>query len=98
VRQRLLNHDIDPTGPLWGAGALRSAGEVASIERAVAQAENSLAEGLAAHDLRQERRSLRLHASAFNHEWMDDGSLVLGFSLPSGSFATALLREICATA
>jgi tRNA(Glu) U13 pseudouridine synthase TruD len=41
---------------------------------------------------------LRLHASAFNHEWVDDGSLVLEFSLPSGSFATALLREICATA
>ena len=98
VRQRLLNHDIDPTGPLWGAGALRSTGEVASIERAVAQAESSHAEGLAAHELRQERRSLRLHAAAFNHVWMDDGSLVLGFSLSSGSFATALLREICATA
>lgn len=98
VRQRLLNHDIDPTGPLWGSGVLRSTGEVASLERAVAQVESSLAEGLTANDLRQERRSLRLHAAAFNHEWMDDGSLVLGFSLSSGSFATALLREICATA
>lgn len=98
VRARLLRHDIDPTGPLWGSGALRSVAEVAAIEHAVALAEKSLAEGLAAHDLRQERRSLRLHASGFNHEWMDDGSLVLGFSLPSGSFATALVREICATA
>ena len=98
LRERLLRHDIDPTGPLWGAGALRSAGEVASIESAVAQSEGALAKGLADNDLRQERRSLRLHASDFSHEWLTDGSLMLAFSLPSGTFATSMVREICATA
>ncbi len=97
LRERLLRDDIEPTGPLWGCGELRSSGEVARIEGNVARSEGALAEGLAANDLRQERRSLRLHASEFAHEWLPDGSLVLGFSLPSGSFATSLVREICAT-
>lgn len=94
--ERLLRHDIDPTGPLWGSGELRSSGEVAGLERNVAQLEAAFAEGLAANDLRQERRSLRLHASEFNHEWLPDGSLMLAFSLPSGAFATSVVREICA--
>ncbi|MBL0164102.1 MAG: tRNA pseudouridine(13) synthase TruD [Xanthomonadales bacterium] len=97
LRERLLRHDIDPTGPLWGCGELRSAAEVASIEAAIAHSETALADGLAANDLRQERRSLCLHASDFSHEWMADGSLVLAFSLPSGTFATSVVREICAT-
>ena len=98
LRGRLATFDIDPTGALWGRGELRSSGEVAEIEAAVALAEATLADGLVANDLRQERRSLRLRASDSNHEWQQDGSLVLSFSLPSGTFATSVLREICATA
>ena len=97
LRERLLRRDIDPTGPLWGAGELRSGAEVASIEAAVAQSESIFAKGLADNDLRQERRSLCLHASDFTHEWLADGSLVLAFSLPSGAFATSVVRELCAT-
>ena len=97
LRERLLRRDIDPTGPLWGAGELRSGAEVASIEAAVAQSESIFAKGLADNDLRQERRSLCLHASDFTHEWLAAGSLVLAFSLPSGAFATSVVRELCAT-
>ncbi len=97
LHERLLRHDIDPTGPLWGCGELRSVDEVAAIEAAVAQSEMALADGLAANGLRQERRSLCLHASEFTHEWLADGSLMLAFTLPSGTFATSVVREICAT-
>lgn len=97
LRERLRRHDIDPTGPLWGSGELRSSGEVESIERSVAQSETAFADGLAANELRQERRSLRLHAGELQHEWSPDGSLVLMFSLPSGAFATSVVREICTT-
>ena len=96
--ERLARFDIDPTGALWGRGELRSSGAVAEIEIAVAQAEAALADGLVANDLRQERRSLRLLAAEFSHEWRQDDSLVLAFSLPSGTFATSVVREICATA
>lgn len=95
LRGRLASADIDPTGPLWGQGELRSNGEVAEIESRVAMA-TGFAEGLEAAELRQERRALRLRPADFNAEWFDD-SLLLTFSLPSGCFATSVVREICVT-
>lgn len=96
LRRRLAEFDIDPTGPLWGRGGLRSTGQVATIENEIAADEASFAAGLAAADLRQERRALRLRAVGFAHSWLVDGTLQLEFQLPSGTFATALIREICA--
>lgn len=97
LRERLAAFDIDPTGPLWGRGDLRSMLEVAQIEQGVAAAEAQLAAGLVAEDLRQERRSLRLRTSGFQHEWLADDGLRLSFGLPSGAFATSVIREICNT-
>ncbi len=97
LERRLAAFDIDPTGPLWGRGELRSAGEVRALEQAVGEAEARFARGLEAVDLGQERRPLRLRASDLGHEWTRDDGLVLEFSLPAGTFATALVREVCAT-
>ncbi len=91
--ERLASGDIDPTGPLWGSGELRSESEVAEIERQAAL-ETGFVEGLEGADLRQERRALRLRPGGFIAEWSDD-SLILAFSLPSGCFATSVVREIC---
>jgi tRNA pseudouridine13 synthase len=95
LRERLAAFDIDPTGPLWGKGSLRSSEQVAAIEREAAAAHSGLADGLAAANLVQERRSLRLRPSSLRHEWLADGALALEFALPSGAFATAVLREVC---
>ena len=95
LERRLEAFDIDPTGPLWGRGELRSTDEVADIERRAAIA-TGFAQGLEAADLRQERRSLRLRPTGFRAEWSDD-ALTLEFSLPSGCFATSVVREICST-
>lgn len=95
LRQRLAAFDIDPTGPLWGQGELRTCGQVAAIEQEIADGEGAFAVGLEAADLRQERRSLRLRASDFAHSWLSDATLELEFQLPSGTFATALIRELC---
>jgi tRNA pseudouridine13 synthase len=97
LRERLERADIDPTGPLWGCGELRSSADVAAIEMEVAESEAALADGLRDNDLRQERRSLRLFPTEFGHEWLADGSLIVSFALPSGTFATSVLREICST-
>ncbi|SFM96218.1 tRNA pseudouridine(13) synthase TruD [Dokdonella immobilis] len=96
--QRLLEFDIDPTGPLWGRGELRSAAQVAELEEAVAASDPTLAQGLAGEGLRQERRSLRLRAEGLRHSWAEDRSLLLEFTLPSGAFATSVVRELCAYA
>lgn len=95
IERRLDTFDIDPTGPLWGRGDLRSAGDVADIEQRAASA-SGFAQGLEAADLRQERRSLRLRPGGFKAEWQQD-SLALEFALPSGCFATSVIREICIT-
>ena len=96
LQARLESFDIDPTGPLWGRGELRSISEVAAIEYEAAAA-TGFAQGLEAADLRQERRSLRLRPAEFSARWSED-SLLLEFSLPAGCFATSIIREICSTA
>lgn len=95
LRARLAAFDIDPTGPLWGKGDLRSSGRVAAIESEVALAQPDLANGLAGEELSQERRSLRLRALHLQHSSSREDVLTLAFTLPSGAFATAVLREIC---
>lgn len=91
---RCASGDIDPTGPLWGAGELRSSDAVAEIERGVMAGNSALADGLAANGLRQQRRSLRLRAREWSASWLSDGDLEVMFYLSSGAYATVLLREI----
>ena len=95
LTQRCSDGDIEPTGPLWGAGDLRSKGMVETIERRVADAHPKLAEGLAAEGLRQERRSLVLRPENLAAEWLSENDFELRFGLKSGSYATAIIREIC---
>ena len=44
-------------------------------------------------ELRQERRALRLRVAELAAEREGD-DLVLGFALPAGAYATAVLREL----
>jgi tRNA pseudouridine13 synthase len=92
---RLAAKDIHPTGPLWGKGALRSSADAAALETAIAATHASLCEGLEAAGLEQARRSLRLIAADFDWTWLGDDSLELSFALPPGTYATAVLRELC---
>lgn len=87
--------DIQATGPLWGAGALRSEDEVLTLETEVVDAWRELADGLAAADLKQERRRLCLVVADLSHAWPDAATLELTFSLPSGTYATSVLAELC---
>jgi len=93
LRERCNEFDIHPTGPLWGKGALASQGQIAALEQEIAAAEPQLSAGLAAADLEQERRSLRLHTLQL-HAALSNGQLRLQFRLPRGAFATAVLHEL----
>ena len=44
--------------------------------------------------LKQERRSLQLKPENLRASWSEGDCLTLNFTLPSGCFATALLREL----
>ena len=97
LARRLAAFDIDPTGPLAGSGELRSAGRAREIEDAAIARHGDLVRGLAAAGLIQQRRALRLGVRGLLHEWEADGSLVVELELSAGAFATAVLRELCAT-
>jgi len=93
---RLARFDIHPSGPLWGAGGLRSLGKCAKRELAALDDDDAIAlrAGLEAAGLKQERRALRLMAEGLAWQWQDDSTLRLEFSLPPGCYATALLQEL----
>jgi tRNA pseudouridine13 synthase len=94
--ERLARFDIHPSGPLWGAGELRSASKCAELERSALDDEDALAlrSGLQEAGMKQERRALRLVAEGLSWTWPNETTLSLTFSLPPGSYATALLKEL----
>jgi len=95
IIQRLNEHDIHPSGPLWGRGELLSKLDVAELENKLATKFEVFDKGLKNARLDQERRSLRL--SVNNLQWhydADNKLLELSFFLPAGGYATSVLREI----
>ena len=92
---RLAAFDIHPTGPLWGSGELRTRSDAHALEEAALAdvVSMKLRAGLEAEGLKQERRALRLRPAELSWEWASDG-LRLRFTLPPGSYATVLLREL----
>ncbi len=94
IRQRVAAFDLHPTGPLWGAGELRSGGPVRALEEAVAATLPVFRDGLTGAGLVQERRALRLTIQDATLECVDPRTAVLGFHLPAGAYATTVLREL----
>ena len=94
IRRRCAEGDVHPTGPLWGAGDPLSAGAVVERELAVLAGFSAWQQGLAGQGLNQERRALRVIPRELSHELAKETVLDLGFFLPAGSYATAVLREI----
>jgi tRNA pseudouridine13 synthase len=93
LRQRCAALDIHPTGPLWGAGTLRTAGAVRDLETTLVAAQSDLADGLVKAGLKQERRALRLPVRELVWRWLDD-DLELAFFLPAGTYATTVLHAL----
>ena len=94
IRQRAALFDVHPTGPLWGAGELRSSGAVRDLEEAVAGMFPIFRDGLAAAGLEQERRALRLIVADATLEYPEARTAVFNFRLPAGAYATMVLREL----
>ncbi len=96
LARRLANFDIHPSGPLWGAGELRSTDACTRVEMAALSDDVALRlrAGLEAAGPKQERRALRLKVAGLAWEWPDAATLQLSFSLPPGTYATAVLHEL----
>lgn len=93
LAERVEQGDIHPTAVMWGRGGGSTSAEAGVIENAVIAANPALAEGLIAFELEADRRALRVLPEALDWQWRP-AQLQLSFTLPAGSYATALLREI----
>ena len=93
ILRRLAAKIIHPSGVLWGIGELDISGEALAIEQKVIDSHTDLARGLLACSVEKARRALRVNVD--NLEWQtNQTTLQLSFTLPAGSYATSVLREI----
>jgi tRNA pseudouridine13 synthase len=93
IGKRIEAGEIHPTGSLWGQGDRGVSDAVAALETEVVAHFSEMAEGLEKSGVETERRPLRVNVSDLMWRFSDD-QLHLSFSLPAGSYATALLREV----
>lgn len=97
TKQRLQDGEVCLTAPLWGAGELTSELDAKEYETSLLSIYPELLAGLAKNGLKQERRPLLLIPKQFSASWLDDETVKVDFYLPSGCYATSVLRElICA--
>lgn len=102
LRARLASGDIHPTGVLWGMANDKVSAVAAQLENDVVQNSDlltQLAIGLEKRDVKAQRRALRLPIEALSWDWQDEQNtneqtLVLNFTLTTGSFATSVLASL----
>jgi tRNA pseudouridine13 synthase len=94
LRERAARQEIHPTGPMWGAGELRTRDRVREIEEAALEPFAELRAGLAKADMKQERRALRVRVNELEWQWLADDVLQLSFRLAPGAYATEVLAEL----
>jgi tRNA pseudouridine13 synthase len=85
--------DVHPTGPLWGRGVLATRARPLEVETLVASELPQPCALVVEAGMEQERRALRLAVRDLTCERCAD-SILFGFRLTRGSFATAVLREL----
>lgn len=93
IKTRLNEKDIDITAPMWGAGELMTTQSVMSFEQSVGSQYQEFCDGLAKFGLKQERRRIRLCVENANIH-VENDTVVLTFTLPAGSYATTVIREL----
>ena len=95
IRTRLDNNELHTTGALYGKGELRTSADAQNVEQSIFDQYASLTKGLIAFGLEMDRRALRVNVQDLTWHFNDENAtLLLKFSLPAGSYATAVLREI----
>ena len=93
IKQRIQQRDIYLSAPLWGKGPLASQADALLFEQDLAKQHGVITQTLEDLGLKQERRAINLFPNEL--EWcLTDDTLNLNFTLPAGTFATSVLREL----
>lgn len=96
LEERFEQRDIGLTAPLWGSGELASQESARAFEQDSIKPYQAITSTLASLGLKQERRALRVYPEKM--VWHFEGNdALLQFELPSGCFATAIIRELAIT-
>ncbi len=94
IIERIKQGEIHPTGMMFGKGVSETVADALELETSIVNNNQALADGLIKFDLTSDRRALRVLVDNLQWEFKDDSSLLLKFSLPAGSYATSLVREL----
>ena len=93
IKARLQQADIHPSAPLWGKGESLSLNAARALEESIINTNPEFADGLVKQGMQQDRRATRLFVTNLEYTLNED-VLHIRFSLPSGTYATCVLREI----
>lgn len=89
---RYAQQDLAPTAALWGKGKPPCLDDALALEMSVANTVPKVCNYLQDAGLKQERRPVKIWPQQL--EWQHNGDTVkVEFSLPSGCYATTVLRE-----
>lgn len=94
ILRRLEAKTIHPSGVLWGKGEIDVSADALAIEQKVIDGYDELAQGLVADGVEKARRALRTNMDNLEWQFSSQTTLQLSFTLPAGSYATSVLREI----
>jgi tRNA pseudouridine13 synthase len=94
VLDRIKKGVIHPAGLMAGKGNFETTAEALAMEESIVNTYQVLVDGLIKFDLKADRRAFRVLVNNLQWKFQEDSQVVLNFFLPSGSFATALLREL----
>jgi tRNA pseudouridine13 synthase len=94
ILHRVEAKTIHPTGVLWGKGEADVSAEALAIEQKIIDDYVELAEGLLAFGVEKARRALRVNVDSLDWQFSNKTTLKLSFTLPAGSYATSVLREV----
>ncbi|WP_415889305.1 tRNA pseudouridine(13) synthase TruD [Neptuniibacter sp. SY11_33] len=95
LQRRLADKEINLTGPMWGGGDMLPNVDAEAWELEQVSRWSEVSELLEQLTLKQERRSLRLLPQQLEMNVINETECWLEFGLPSGAFATSVLRELC---
>lgn len=94
IQQRLVDFDIHPTCSLAGEGEPLLKARAAQLEQDILQPYADLIAGLQDARLKLAHRATRIKVEQLGHEWINENTLKVVFTLEAGSYATSVLREL----
>ncbi|MBD2813452.1 tRNA pseudouridine(13) synthase TruD [Xenorhabdus sp. Flor] len=94
LQQRVIDGELQITAPLPGDKALGTQNQALDFEQQCLQDYDSFWSLVKRERVESARRAMLVKPINLRWEWQDDQTVTLHFSLPSGSFATSVIREL----